>query len=117
MNAYLNLFLMMLISIAASLIVLRVLADPLVQVLTKICPDGESAVFWQSYTRIMLVITPLILVLLTDLFAQHGTALGNLRLSLLMALAGLLVGLHMIGARLGRFVAYPERPASPGAAK
>ena len=63
MNVYLLLLLEMLISVAASMVVLRALTTPLLRTLEHICPDEQSAGFWLSYTRVMLVIAPLILVL------------------------------------------------------
>jgi len=109
MNTYLLLLLELLISVAASLLVLRILANPLIRTLGRICPDEESAGFWLSYTQVMLVIAPLILVLLMDLFSRYGTPQDSLRLALLATLSGLLAGLHLIGSRLGRFVTLPER--------
>ena len=108
MNAYLLLLLELLISIGASLLVLRILAKPLVKTLERICPDEESAGFWLTYTQVMLVIAPLILVLLMDLFSRYGTPLDSLRMALLAALGGLLAGLNLLGSRLGRFITVPE---------
>lgn len=108
MNTYLLLLLELLISIGASLIVLRILASPLIKTLGRICPDEESAGFWLGYTKVMLVIAPLILVLLMDLFSRYSTPLDSLRMALIAALAGLLAGLHLIGSRLGRFIVVPE---------
>ncbi len=108
MNTYLLLLLELLISIAASLAVLRLLATPLVRTLGRICPDEESAGFWLSYTQVMLVIGPLLLVLLMDLFARFSTPQDSLRMALLATLGGLLAGLHLIGSKLGRFIPSPE---------
>jgi hypothetical protein len=58
MNAYFLLFVELLISVAASLAVLHVLSRPLVDVLGRICPDQQAALFWLSYTRVMLMIAP-----------------------------------------------------------
>ena len=114
MNAYLLLPLEMLISIAASMVVLRALTTPLLRTLERICPDEQSASFWLIYTRVMLVIAPLILVLLMDTFSRYSDPLDSLRMTLLAALGGLLVGMHLLGRRLGRFI----RPAEAmGSAK
>lgn len=107
MNAYLLLLLEMLISIAASMIVLRVLTTPLLRTLERICPDEQSANFWLSYTRVMLVIAPLILVLVMDLFSRYGNPLDSLRMTALSALGGLLIGMHLLGKRLGQFIRPP----------
>ena len=112
MNAYLLLLLEMLISIAVSMVVLRALTTPLLRTLEHICPDEQSASFWHIYTRVMLVIAPLILVLVTDAFSRYGDPLDSLRMTVLAALGGLLVGMHLLGRRLGRFIRPPEATGS-----
>lgn len=108
MNAYLQLLLEMLISVAASMIVLRTLTIPLLRTLEHICPDEPSASFWLSYTRVMLVIAPLILVLVMDSFSRYGNPLDSMRMTVLAALGGLLVGMHLLGRMLGRFIRAPQ---------
>lgn len=108
MSAYFLLFAECLVSVAMSLAVLYVLSGPLVNVLRRICPDEPAAVFWLSYTKVMLMIAPLLLVLTVDMFAHFSDPMDSLRLALMAALGGLLLGLHSIGKRLGRFVATPQ---------
>jgi hypothetical protein len=108
MNAYLQLFAASLISIAISFAVLRVLSNPLMNILGRICPDEHAAAFWLSYTKVMLMIAPLLLVLMIDMFAHFSNPLDSMRLALIATLGGLLIGLHSIGKRLGRFVKTPE---------
>lgn len=110
MNAYFLLFAESLISIAVSLAVLYVLSGPLVNILSRICPDEQAAVFWLSYTKVMLMIAPLLLVLTVEMFTHFGDPIDSLRLALMAALGGLLIGLHSIGKRLGQFVATPQQP-------
>ncbi|MBL8413740.1 MAG: hypothetical protein JNM42_04815 [Propionivibrio sp.] len=112
MNAYSLLFAESLISVALSFAVLYVLSGPLVNVLGRICPDEQAAVFWLSYTKVMLMIAPLLLVLTVDLFSHFSDPMDSLRLALMAALGGLLIGLHSIGKRLGQFVATPQNPGS-----
>jgi len=112
MNAYFLLFAESLMSIAVSLAVLYVLSRPLVDVLDRICPDEQAAVFWLSYTKMMLMIAPLLLVLTVDMFTHFSNPLDTLRLALMAALGGLLIGLHSIGKRLGKFVVTPRQPGS-----
>lgn len=109
MNAYALLFVEFCMSLTASLTVLFVLSRPLVNVLARICPDEQAAVFWLSYSRVMLIIAPLLLVLIVDLFSHFRDPLDTLRLAMVVALAGLLIGLHSIGRRLGKFVVTPKR--------
>ena len=110
MNAYIMLFLELLISIAISLAVLYVLSTPLGNVLTKICPDEQAAVFWLSYTKVILMILPLLIVLTVDVVMQFRDPMDSLRLALIAVLAGLLIGLYSIGKRIGQFVIPPQQP-------
>jgi len=109
MNAYVLLFAESLISVAVSIAVLLVLAGPLMKVLGRICPDEQAAVFWLSYTKVMLMIAPLLLVLTVDMFTHFSAPLDSLRLALIAALGGLLIGLNSIGKRLGKFATPPMR--------
>lgn len=112
MNAYLLLPAELVISIAASLAVLHVLASPLVNTLARICPDEQAAAFWLSYTKVMLMIAPLLLVLIMDLMTHFRDPMDSLRLALIAALGGLLIGMHSIGRRLGRFIVMPKHAGS-----
>lgn len=112
MNAYVLLFAESLISITASLAALYVLSGPLVNVLGRICPDQQSAVFWLSYTKVMLMIAPLLLVLTVDMFTHFSSPMDSLRLALMATLGGLLIGLYSIGKRLGQFVMPPQHRGS-----
>jgi hypothetical protein len=107
MNAYFQLFAAALTCVVISLAVLRVLSSPLTHALRRICPDEDAAAFWLSYTKVMLVLAPLLLVVAVDLFGQFGDPLVSLRLSLMATLGGLLIGLHSIGKRLGQFIKVP----------
>jgi hypothetical protein len=96
-------------SITLSLAVLYVLSRPLINVLSRICPDEQAAAFWLSYTKIMLLIAPLLLVLIVDLFTQFSDPMDTWRFSLILALGGILIGLYMIGERLGQFVTTQQK--------
>ena len=63
MSDYLHLPIAAGVSLLASLSVLAVLTPSLHQLLRRLCPDEAAAAFWLSYTRVMLVIAPLLLVL------------------------------------------------------
>lgn len=112
MNSHLLLFIELLISIAASLAVLGVLSRPLVNVLCRICPDEQAATFWLSYTKVMLMITPLLLVLMVDLFTRFNNPMDNLRVALMVALGGLLLGLKSIGKRLSQSITTTKESGS-----
>lgn len=109
MNAYVLLVTESLISIAVSLAVLYVLSGPLVSLLRQICPGEHAALFWLQYTRMMLMIAPLLLVLTVDMFTHFSDPKDSLRLALIATLSGLLIGLHVIGQRVGRFVTLPKQ--------
>lgn len=111
MSTYLLLLLELLFCIGTGqrvLRVLRILASPLIKTLGRICPDEESARFGLGYTRVTLVIAPLILVLLMDLFSRDSTPQDSLRMALLASPGGLLAVLHLIGSRIGRFITVPK---------
>lgn len=108
MNSCIQLFAAALISAAASFAVLPVLSGPLMNILSRICPDERAAAFWLSYTKAMLMIAPLLLVLTVDMFAHFRDPLDSVRLVLMAALGGLLIGLRSIGKRLEQFVKMPE---------
>ncbi|MDR0776934.1 MAG: hypothetical protein LBE81_09910 [Azonexus sp.] len=107
MNAYLLLLIELTLAIAVSLAALRVLSRPLVDLLRHICPGEQAAVFWQSCTKVMLLLAPLLLVLGVDQMKLFDDPLDSLRLALIAALGGLLLALHVVGKRLGRFVVVP----------
>lgn len=112
MNPYVLIGLELLTSVTASLIVLVALFRPLLDVLRKICPDEQTANFWLAYTKVMLLLAPLLLVLGTDLLTRSGDPISSLRLSILAALGGVLFGLYLMGKQLGRFVAAPKEVGS-----
>lgn len=96
-------------SIALSLAVLHVLSRPLMNILSRICPDEQTAAFWLSYTKFMLLVAPLLLVLTVDLFAHFSDPMDTWRFSLIVALGGILIGLYLVGEHLGRFVTPPQQ--------
>ena len=90
------------------MMVLRALYRPVHGVLEPIGPDPQAAGCWESCPQVMLFSAPLLLVLSVDLFAHFSNPMDNLRLALIAALAGLLLGLHSVGKRLGKFVVTPN---------
>jgi hypothetical protein len=109
MNAYVLLVAESLLCVAASLAVLYALSRPLMNVLTRICPDEQAASFWLSYTKLMLMLAPLLMVLTVDLFTHFSNPMDTLRLALIAALGGLLAGLHAVGKRIGQYVSVPRK--------
>jgi hypothetical protein len=113
MNDYLLLLAEVAASVFFSLAVLAALSGSLVNVLRLMCPDDRAATFWLSYTRVMLTITPLLFVLIVSLFAHFGNPLDNVRLAVIAALGGLLLGLKIIGTRLGNFAKLAQEGSAP----
>ncbi len=109
MPATLPLLLECLISILLSLLILRILGRPLGGLLERLCPDGESAAFWHSYSQIMLALAPLLCLLVVDLLVPSGDPASKLRVGLIASLGGLLFGLWIVGKRLSRFIETPRR--------
>lgn len=109
MDNYLLLLVESLTSITVSITVLYVISRPLMNVLSRICPDEHAAAFWLSYTKIMLLLAPLLLLLSVDMFAHFSDPMDTWRFSLIVALGGILIGLYMVGERLGRFVTSPQK--------
>lgn len=112
MNSYLLLLAEFFISVSVSFSVLFVLSASLTRVLQRICPDEQAAAFWLSYTKIILMIAPLLLVLAVDMFSNFNDPMDSLRLALIAALGGLLAALYFVGKRLGQFVTVPQLPGA-----
>jgi hypothetical protein len=112
MDAYLLLLAEFAISAALSLAVLAALSRPLMNVLRLTCPNEQAAIFWLTYTRVMLTVTPLLFVFIISLVSFSGNPLDSLRLTVIAALGGLLIGLRVIGKRLDNFAVSVEQIAS-----
>ena len=108
MNTYQIFLIEVIASFAMSIAVLCVLSKTLVQVLIRICPDKEAVGFWVSYTKIMLIIAPVLLVLIMGLFAEYEEPIKHLRLTFISILGGLLISLYLIGTRINKFVNNPK---------
>lgn len=88
------------ISLTLSIATLMVLTKPLVNVLAELCPTQKQAEFWLAYTRIMLSISPLLLVLLVDGLVSSDDMMVNVRIAIFAALAGLFLGMIIVGKRI-----------------
>lgn len=92
------------LSLLASAAVLYFLSAPLHALLCRLCPEQAAANFWLAYTRIMLTLAPLLMVVLASLFSTPTGLADVLRMALLAIISGLLLALGRIGQRLGHFV-------------
>lgn len=87
------------ISVITSITIMTMLSQPLKAALLDLCPTETQANFWLAYTRTMLLISPLLLVLFIN--RTHGGDLfSDLRAAFIAALTGLLIGLIIIGRKM-----------------
>lgn len=100
------------LALITSLLVWRLIAQPLLNVLQRLCPDESAAGFWLRYTQVMLLLFPLLLVLVVDFLSRSSNPLDTLRLAFLAVLGGLLLGLYRVGRRLTQFIAAAHLPGS-----
>lgn len=87
------------ISMIASITIMLLISQPLKAALIDLCPTEKQANFWLAYTRTMLLISPLLLVLFVN-STHKGDTFGDLRSAFIAALAGLLLGLIVIGRKM-----------------
>jgi len=100
MNSVYLLLLEIFLSLGLSLLVLILVSRPLQNILSDLCPTARQAAFWRAYTHIMLLISPLMMVLLVSILSDNHTDIEAIKLSLLAALSGLILGMLIIGKRL-----------------
>lgn len=89
-----------LISLGLSALVLFVISRPLLNALLDLCPTEKQATFWLSYTRTMLLLAPLLLVLIVDGTQVYDNTLDTIRMALMAALTGILLGMIIVGKRI-----------------
>ncbi len=88
------------ISLVLSLLTLLILSKPLINILEDLCPTQKQAAFWLVYTRMMLIISPLLLVLIVSVMAKSQNNIESIKVSLIAALAGLLIGMIIVGKKI-----------------
>lgn len=93
------LFIEVVISMIASITIMLLISQPLKAALIDLCPTEKQANFWLAYTRTMLLISPLLLVLLIN-STHKGDTFSDLRSAFIATLAGLLIGLIVIGRKM-----------------
>jgi len=87
------------ISLIASIIIMLLISQPLKAALIDLCPTEKQANFWLAYTRTMLLVSPLLLVLFIN-STHKGDTFSDLRSAFIAALTGLLIGLIVIGRKM-----------------
>ena len=87
------------ISVIASITVIMLISGTLKEALSDLCPTDKQARFWLAYTRTMLLISPILLALFINSL-HEGDVFSSFRTSLIASLAGLLVGLIIIGRKM-----------------
>ena len=91
-------------AILISGVVLLYIRPALNRMIGALCSNGEDVDFWQRYTVVMMVITPIILMLMFndgDSFMHYEDA-DELRSNLLLILLGQFLGLAVVGQTLWR---------------
>jgi FtsH-binding integral membrane protein len=94
------LLLEMSLSLGLSVVVLALVSGPLKSILKDLCPTESQAGFWRAYSHIMLVLAPLMLVLLVSVMSDIRSEVEAIKVALLSALSGLILGMLIIGKRL-----------------
>jgi len=87
------------LSLTLSTIVLLIVATPLRKLLQNLSHSDAQAYFWLAYTRTMLFISPLLMVILVGALAD-AEGLAHIKVTLISALGGLLLGLMIIGRKM-----------------
>jgi len=93
------LFIEVAVGLVTSIIILGLIDRSLGSALTDLCPTGRLAWFWLTYTRIMILTAPMLLVLITDR-VYGGTLFENLRAALIASLTGVIIGMIILGRRM-----------------
>ncbi|NOY71180.1 MAG: hypothetical protein GXP14_02195 [Gammaproteobacteria bacterium] len=88
-----------LISVMTSITIMLLISQTLKAALLDLCPTEKQAKFWLAYTRTMMLISPLLLVLLIN-STHNGDTFSDLRAAFIAALTGLLIGLIIIGKKM-----------------
>lgn len=85
------------ISLFLSALVLVSISRPPNNVLQDLCPIEALAEFWLYYTGLMLLLAPLLVVLVSDSLWPSGDVLQNVKVTYIAVLAGLTLGLMIVG--------------------
>lgn len=100
------------LSLVISTIVIHTLLRHFTVLLQRLCQDATTAAFWKDYTRLTLVLVPLVLLILTDWLFTDASIVDSLRICLLSIFAGLLLGLIKIKRHIDRFIFIPDHAAA-----
>ena len=112
MNEYIQFLINILISLILSIAVIAQVNRALFDMLQKLCPTGQQARFWQAYVKTLLCMLPLCMVFIIDIQMQL-TGLAQIKMVLTTALAGLLVGLVVLGLQMYRVTLLQSGLVSP----
>ena len=93
---------LILLSLAISTLLVRVLTRPLRLILAQLCPGSDASVFWVAFTNIMLYIAPLMFAIIFTRIPDYPVAVDFLRSALASSLAGAFAALLVIGYQVSR---------------
>ncbi len=106
MNPILLLLSEILLSLLTSIAVLVSISAPLKNILVDLCPTSKHADFWVYYTRIMLLLAPLLVVLIVGNTIPYNNPitshdlLQGLKVASIANLSGLILGLIIVGKKV-----------------
>lgn len=101
------------VTLAATLLVVRVIWQPLFGVLELICQSAVGARFWTTFAAVMLVCGPLFLVCFA---AGRSLSLADfIRQAITLCSLGLIGGFFVMGWALLHSIRRSEQPVAPAA--
>lgn len=102
------------LSLALSIAVLLRLQSLMRRIGDKVCEDGGMATeFWISYTQLMMLIAPLMLVAWLNGPGTYAAPVEQLRSSLANVLFGQFLGLALVGRAVWNAFVRKSKPAAP----
>ncbi|SRR5258706_7994392 len=100
MSPLLALVTAILVSVTLSTILVKVLSEPLHQLLVQLCPTGEASRFWVSFTAVMLYVAPLLFAVYFPSLRDGAQLASVLRATLESALFGAFAALLVVGYKI-----------------
>jgi hypothetical protein len=99
-------------SLCISFAVLTAIAQPLVTLLKSACTNGNTWRFWWIYTKVMVILVPILWVIGVDALFHSTDFEPALRRAFLAILTGQVLTLYLLGRRLGQLIplALPTPP-------
>jgi hypothetical protein len=100
MSALMALMTTIVVSVTLSTILVRVLSQPLHQLLVQLCPTGEASRFWVAFTAVMLYVAPLLFAVYFPSLENGAQLASVMRATLEAALFGAFAALLVVGYKI-----------------